>query len=220
MYPCTCGAVERSTEEPRSSRTRRRERRTRSESVFTTIPGSALREQAGTRVREPSTSTTQMRQTLTGVRFSRKQRVGVSIPSCRAASRRVEPSDTETGRPSIVSSTWFLGRGGGATGIGPRGTGIFASGAFSAAGIGFELIVSCISLSLRIDREPGQSRFDSGRGGLAQAADRGIAHHLAELLQERQLLLDRAQRPVGGEARQHLLLAHGAHPAGDALAAR
>ena len=35
------------------------------------IPGFDLREQAGTRTREPVTSTTQTRQTLTGVRFSR-----------------------------------------------------------------------------------------------------------------------------------------------------
>jgi len=45
--------------------------RTRSLSVFTTIFGSAAREQAGTRTRDPSTSTTQTRQTFTGVRFSR-----------------------------------------------------------------------------------------------------------------------------------------------------
>ena len=34
------------------------------------MPASAFREQAGTRTREPATSTTQTRQTLTGVRFS------------------------------------------------------------------------------------------------------------------------------------------------------
>jgi hypothetical protein len=67
----TAGAVERSTDEPRNSSTILRLRRTRSESVWTSIPGSTLREHAGTRTREPSTSTTQTRQTLTGVRFSR-----------------------------------------------------------------------------------------------------------------------------------------------------
>ena len=35
------------------------------------MPGSTRREQAGTSAREPATSTTQTRQTLTGVRFSR-----------------------------------------------------------------------------------------------------------------------------------------------------
>ncbi len=63
--------METSTDEASNSSTSRRLRRTRSESVFTTMPGSALREQAGTSVRAPSSSTTQMRQTLTGVRFSR-----------------------------------------------------------------------------------------------------------------------------------------------------
>ena len=63
-------ASDRSTDEPRNSRTILRDSRTRSESVWTSIPASTLREQAGTRTREPVTSTTQTRQTLTGVRFS------------------------------------------------------------------------------------------------------------------------------------------------------
>ena len=46
-------------------------RRTFSPAVCTFMPGSALREQDGTRVREPSTSTTHTRQTFTGLRFSR-----------------------------------------------------------------------------------------------------------------------------------------------------
>src|SRR6185369_8568237 len=49
----------------------------RSESVFTTMFASALREHEGTRTRAPSSSTTQTRQTFTGVRFSAKQSVGV-----------------------------------------------------------------------------------------------------------------------------------------------
>ena len=52
--------------EARNSSTILREVLTRSESVRTFMPASALREQAGTRVRDPSTSTTQTRQTLTG----------------------------------------------------------------------------------------------------------------------------------------------------------
>ncbi len=58
------------TDEPSSSSTSRRLVRTRSESVRTTMPSSALREQAGTSVRAPSSSTTQTRQTLTGVSVS------------------------------------------------------------------------------------------------------------------------------------------------------
>ena len=64
-------ASETSTDEPRSSSTILRECRTRSVSVWISMPGSTLREQAGTRTREPVTSTTHTRQTLTGVRFSR-----------------------------------------------------------------------------------------------------------------------------------------------------
>ena len=60
-----------STDEARNSSTIFRRVRTRSESVCTSMPGSAVREQAGTSVRDPSTSTTQTRQTFTGVRFSR-----------------------------------------------------------------------------------------------------------------------------------------------------
>ena len=44
----------------------RREWFTRSESVWIFIPSSARREQAGTSVRAPSSSTTQTRQALTG----------------------------------------------------------------------------------------------------------------------------------------------------------
>ena len=60
-----------STEDARNSSTIRRLVRTRSESVCTVMPGSAFREQAGTSVRDPSTSTTHTRHTFTGVRFSR-----------------------------------------------------------------------------------------------------------------------------------------------------
>ncbi len=71
IQPSTSGVVERSTEEARNSSTILRLCRTRSEEVRTTIPGSALREQAGTSAREPSNSTTQTRQTFTGWRVSR-----------------------------------------------------------------------------------------------------------------------------------------------------
>ena len=67
----TAGPVsDTSTDEPRNSSTTLREVRTRSVSVWTSIPGSTGREQAGARTRDPVTSTTHTRQTLTGVRFS------------------------------------------------------------------------------------------------------------------------------------------------------
>ena len=49
----------------------RRETRTRSDSVRIVIPGSTRREQAGTSTRDPVTSTTHTRQTLTGVKVGR-----------------------------------------------------------------------------------------------------------------------------------------------------
>src|SRR3954447_19923387 len=133
MYAANCGAVETSTDEARNSSTILRDRRTRSESVLMAIFGSTLREHAGTSVREPSISTTQTRQTFTGVRLSRKQSVGVSMPSLRAASRMVEPSGTEAGWPSMVISIIRRSRGGGAWGTGPGGIGLRGAGANSCS---------------------------------------------------------------------------------------
>ena len=70
MYASASGAVERSVDEPSSSITMRLLVRTRSESVCTTMPSSALRAHAGTSVRAPSSSTTQTRQAFTGVSVS------------------------------------------------------------------------------------------------------------------------------------------------------
>src|SRR5713226_8824687 len=98
-----------STEDASSSRTSRRLCRTRSESVWTFMPASTLREHAGTSTRDPSSSTTHTRQTFTGVRVSRVQSVGVSILSCRYASRMVIPSIACTSRPSMLSSSIRLG---------------------------------------------------------------------------------------------------------------
>ena len=73
--------IERSTDEARNSITILRLSRTRAESVRTTMSGSTLREHAGTSVRAPSSSTTQIRHAFAGVSVSPKQSVGVSIPS-------------------------------------------------------------------------------------------------------------------------------------------
>jgi len=59
-----------STDDARNSITSFRERCTRSVSVVTFMPASAVRLHAGTSVREPSTSTTHTRHAFTGVRFS------------------------------------------------------------------------------------------------------------------------------------------------------
>ncbi len=137
--------MERSTDEARNSNTRRRLSRTRSESVLMDMLGSTLREQAGTSARDPSNSTTHTRQALTGVRLSRKQSVGVSMPSFLAASRMVEPSATETASPSILISMERTSRSGGACGTGPRGIGMVDTGASSAGK------VSSVDRLMRID---------------------------------------------------------------------
>jgi hypothetical protein len=64
------GVIDRSTEEARNSITILRLWRTRSESVWITMSGSTLREHAGTSVRAPSSSTTQIRQALAGISVS------------------------------------------------------------------------------------------------------------------------------------------------------
>src|SRR5438270_9170890 len=94
-----------STDEPSSSSTTRRLCRTRAESVFTFIPSSTLREQAGTRTLEPSSSTTQTRHELTGVRVSSWPSVGVSMRIRRHASRMVDPARTSMSLPSTLTRT-------------------------------------------------------------------------------------------------------------------
>src|SRR4051812_35277497 len=68
--------------------------------------------------------------------------------------------------------------------------------------------------------EAGERRFDGARGGLPEAADRGVAHRLAELLEQRPLPRYGAERRAARQPVEQLLLAHGADAAGDALAAR
>ena len=79
--------------------------RTRSESVWITMPSSAGRLHDGMSVRLPSSSTTHTRHTLTGVRFSAQQSVGVSTPAALQASSTVWPEATCTSLPSMVSDT-------------------------------------------------------------------------------------------------------------------
>ena len=93
------------------------------------MPGSTLREQAGTSVRDPSSSTTQIRQTFTGVRFSRKQSVGVSMPRAAGGVEDRRALRGEDGFSIDRRSRSGAGHGAaGASGIGPRGTGIRGDG--------------------------------------------------------------------------------------------
>ena len=97
------GVIERSTDEARNSITILRLTPDAGESVLITMSGSTLREHAGTSVRAPSSSTTQIRQAFAGVRVSPKQSVGVSIPSWLASVEDRRASGTSTAVPSIVS---------------------------------------------------------------------------------------------------------------------
>src|SRR5438270_9452624 len=98
-----------STDDASSSRTSLRLCLTRSESVRIFMPAPTLREQAGTRTHEPSSSTTHTRHTLTGVSVSSWHSVGVSMLMRRHASRIVEPSVTSTSRPSMLTATSRFG---------------------------------------------------------------------------------------------------------------
>ena len=182
-----------STLEPRNSSTILRESRTRSESVLTFMPASALRAHEGTSTREPSSSTTHTRQALTGVRLSAKQSVGVSTPSARSASRIVEPSGTRTALPSTSSSTRRLG--GGERNDRHRGTSVE-------------------------DLQPVDRRVDRVRGRLAETADRRVAHHLTDLADQGELVGERSVRATRDHARERLLLPNGPDPARDALPTR
>src|SRR5580658_5181197 len=72
--------------------------------VETTILFSAGRMQAAVRTRPPA-STTQTRQTPTGVSFCWWHKVGIKTPFKRAASKTVVPAGTVTAFPSIVRLT-------------------------------------------------------------------------------------------------------------------
>src|SRR5580692_8091851 len=78
--------------------------KTLSEFVTTFIPGSTGRTHEAVSTRAP-VSTTQSRQTPTGVSFCKWQSVGIGVPFILAASKTLVPAGTRTGRPSNVIST-------------------------------------------------------------------------------------------------------------------
>ena len=112
----------------------RRDTRTRSDSVEIVIPGSTRLEHAGTSTRDPVTSTTHTRQTLTGVKVGRKQSVGMSTPRARHASRMVELPGTVARCPSMTTST-----GGAAGRLGAAGGRLGGGGGWNQIGSGFTL---------------------------------------------------------------------------------
>src|SRR5205807_8167354 len=178
-----------STDDASSSSTSRRLCRTRSESVRIFMPASTLREHAGTRTREPSTSTTHTRQTLIGVSVSRVQSVGVSTPRRRQASRIVVPSIACTSWPSTVTGSIFRGS--------PTNEG---------------LAIEHLELDNR--------RLDRARGGLAQAADRRVAHRLRDVGEQGYVVGAMRRLALDEQPMQDLLLALRAHATRHALAAR
>src|SRR6266704_4115636 len=72
------------------------------DSVVTFMPSATLVAQAGSNLGCPSTETRQMRQLQTIGSLGYQQRVGLSIPTDRAASRRVASAPVVIARPSIV----------------------------------------------------------------------------------------------------------------------
>src|SRR6266852_410344 len=70
--------------------------------VVTTMPSATLVAHAGISFAWPSTETRQMRQLPTIGRVGYQQRVGISMPAFRAASRIVWPSDALRERPSTL----------------------------------------------------------------------------------------------------------------------
>ena len=79
---------------------------TASDSVWSVMPSRSSVAQAGMRLGRPSTSTTQSRHDAAGLSVSWWQRVGMSMPRSRAASRIVVPAGTVTSKPSMVA--WMV----------------------------------------------------------------------------------------------------------------
>src|SRR5918993_792090 len=79
------------------------------DSVCTRMPSEAAVAHEATSFDWPSTCTRQIRQLPTTGSFGYQHKVGTSIASARAASRMVDPSGTETVRPSMVSVGMMTG---------------------------------------------------------------------------------------------------------------
>ena len=123
----------------------------------------------------------------------------------------MDPSGTVTGLPSTVSSTGRRAFGAGASGIGPRGTGILS--------VARQRWIGRSLSTPRKNRKARKRRVHCTCRGVTQTADRRVAHHLGNLSQEQALLLDRTNEMAGMQALQKFLLAHSPNPARHALAA-
>src|SRR5437016_348912 len=201
-----------------SSRSVLRAPKTFSELVTTLMPGSTGRTQEAARARTP-VSTTQRRQTPTGVWFSRWHSVGMLMPFMRAASKTVVPAGTRTGWPSSVMSM----RPGGVIAVvilradsnalgfsGARGSAeADSTGAFALQNVGVNFGVKVF-----------QNGLNRRGRDLAEAADRSETHGLREFVEECEvgaiLRFGHAALCPAPEHVRHLLRADAA---GNALAA-
>src|SRR6266436_5224292 len=165
-----------------SSRTVLRAAKTFSEFVTTFMPGSTGRTQEAASTRAP-VSTTQSRQTPTGVWLCRWQSVGMLMPFMRAASKTLVPADTRTGWPSRMMST----KPGGVVTVVILGANANAL-RFASARSGGEAD-SAGALTLQHVRiHFGAKMFQNGlnrrRHDLAETADGSKAHSLREFIKE------------------------------------
>src|SRR5712692_9494701 len=169
----------------RSSRRVLRAPKTFSELVTTFMPGSTGRTQEAARTRAP-VSTTQRRQTPTGVWFCRWQSVGMLMPFMRAASKTVVPAGTRTGWPSRVMST----RPGGVVAVLILWADPYALG-FTGACRRCETNTAGAIAVQNVSVNFGAKMFQHGlnrRGhDLAETADGGKAHGLREFVEEREI---------------------------------
>src|SRR5712692_772491 len=191
----------------KSSRTVLRAAKTFSELVTTFMLGSTGRTQEAASTRAP-VSTTQSRQTPTGVWFCRWQSVGMLMPFIRAASKTLVPAGTRTAWPSRTMSTnaggvvavVILRANANALGFaGARGGGeADAAGALTFQNVGVDFSAKMFQYGLNWCWHD-----------LAEAADGSEAHGLREFVEESEVgtvlrFGDAALRPARKHVRHFL----------------
>src|SRR5713226_3910145 len=176
------------------------------------MPGSTGRTQEAASTRAP-VSTTQSRQTPTGVWFCRWQSVGMLMPFIRAASKTLVPAGTRTAWPSRVMST----KPGGVVAVVILRANANALGFAGARGGGEADAAGALTFqNVGVDFSPKMFQYGLNRRwhDLAEAADGSEAHGLREFVEERQISTilrfgDAPLRPARTHVR-HLLRADAA----------
>src|SRR6267142_285985 len=201
-----------------SSRSVLRAPKTFSELVTTFMPGSTGRTHEAARTRAP-VSTTQRRQTPTGVWFCKWQSVGMLMPFMRAASKTLVPAGTRTDWPSIVTST----RPGGVVAVvisGANSDALCFTGAGGRSEADAAGALAFQNVRVNFGAKMFQDRLNRRGRDLTEAADRSKAHGLRELVEQREVgailwLRDAALCPAQEHVRHFLR----ADAAGNAFAA-